>query len=796
MSSGQRTRPQARSGEARPEWSVRRAMSRLLVVLALMAGATIGTVSFAPTAHAAQRWFDGSIQYSNIVNCSSIIGGYPYQEKGAAAYTGYLTDPEASQPSPGTVFYVHVVVTILGANCSGQYADVNVQLPAGTSLAISASNPVVCAYNGSPVSINECPQSLPSAPAYGAGYLNVPSISSPSPQIWPIANGNSLAIAIPITSSTALSGVPLNAKVKMFDGNDSPVLSPTQNVFVFSGTPTIVPKNPNTTFGGTQWPTTVRSESYVYSGSQAGNAFFDLRTTPGGSPVQTDGPVPIAAGGGYLVWDDFTPFASASMAANTTYYWQLRYVTTAGVTYTGPEQSFTTPAANTATVGTGTPASCTGAAVAAAAATASASIVFDCGPAPVTIQMVSTISLSNRVIDGGGLVTLLAPPNSKHFQVLARSTIQSLTLTGGNTQSCGGSVELGAPATISSVKFIANTTTFNDGGALCVRVGTTATVDSSVFIGNSAASGGAIVNAGTLLMTNSTVSGNSGGIGGGIVSRLGTVNISHSTISQNTATANGGGVAASATDLTVETSTVSGNSADSGGGVSANAGSLKIISSTIANNRATLPGRAGGVSSQGATLTGFLTNNILSNNTGPAGSANCATDVTYRVVPSFGWNLDSGTTCGLTGTGDLSSTDPKLLPLALWRGTTRTHALAFDSPAIDKGESGSSCSGTDQTGFFVAGIRTSNRIVDGDGSGTKECDMGAYEFAPARFLPEPDRSTPTVKAIGRTSANPTTAATVQWVVTFSETVTGVDAADFLFAASGVSGASIASFTPS
>ena len=61
-------------------------------------------------------------------------------------------------------------------------------------------------------------------------------------------------------------------------------------------------------------------------------------------------------------------------------------------------------------IGSGTPASCTSAAVVAAVAQGGV-ITFDCGPDPVTIEMLETAKVVNNtgpeiVIDGGGLVTL------------------------------------------------------------------------------------------------------------------------------------------------------------------------------------------------------------------------------------------------------------------------------------------------------------------------------------------------------------------------------------------------------
>jgi hypothetical protein len=57
-----------------------------------------------------------------------------------------------------------------------------------------------------------------------------------------------------------------------------------------------------------------------------------------------------------------------------------------------------------------------------------------------------------------------------------------------------------------------------------------------------------------------------------------------------------------------------------------------------------------------------------------------------------------------------------------------------------------------------------------------------------------DTTPPTVSSMARSGASPTNAGSVSWTVTFSESVSGVNAADFALAASGVSGASITSVT--
>src|SRR5439155_303707 len=53
-----------------------------------------------------------------------------------------------------------------------------------------------------------------------------------------------------------------------------------------------------------------------------------------------------------------------------------------------------------------------------------------------------------------------------------------------------------------------------------------------------------------------------------------------------------------------------------------------------------------------------------------------------------------------------------------------------------------------------------------------------------------DKTAPTVSSINRASASPTNAGSVQFTVTFSESVTGVDTSDFALAPTGLTGASI------
>jgi len=95
-----------------------------------------------------------------------------------------------------------------------------------------------------------------------------------------------------------------------------------------------------------------------------------------------------------------------------------------------------------------------------------------------------------------------------------------------------------------------------------------------------------------------------------------------------------------------------------------------------------------------------------------------ALDAQAKVPQSDGFNVvsDNSAAVNFTGPSDLNNTDPMLLPIALNApGTTRTHALAPGSPAMDHA-SAAFAPGTDQRG-----------IVRPQGAAD---DSGAYEFIP------------------------------------------------------------------
>ncbi|MBP7687992.1 MAG: hypothetical protein KA765_08795, partial [Thermoflexales bacterium] len=245
----------------------------------------------APLTPNAAGWYDGLIQYSTITNCVSIIQGVPYQEYGMGTYTGFYANPEAGQPYPNSVYYVHVVIAGMGNACSGQRAYIDIQLPSNTSLAIDATNKVNCYYDNNQLGQNECPQTFQPSP-YNAGAYWIPSADNANLNLWPIPLGRILEIQIPVRTTTTLTNSPVTAHVWAFDGNSSPWLRPQQGVYVFSSTPTVFYSAPSTI---SITMNSAYSVGYLYNYGLGGNGYFDLGTTTSYG-LFTDGPAVIPAG--------------------------------------------------------------------------------------------------------------------------------------------------------------------------------------------------------------------------------------------------------------------------------------------------------------------------------------------------------------------------------------------------------------------------------------------------------------------------------------------------------------------
>ncbi|VTT97594.1 Uncharacterized protein OS=Roseiflexus sp. (strain RS-1) GN=RoseRS_4272 PE=4 SV=1 [Gemmataceae bacterium] len=214
-------------------------------------------------------------------------------------------------------------------------------------------------------------------------------------------------------------------------------------------------------------------------------------------------------------------------------------------------------------------------------------------------------------VSGGGLSRVLA------VDAGATAFLSGLTITGGfDALRGGGLLNLGT-ATLTECVVAANTAGVGVGlagnGGGVDNAGTLALINCTVS-GNSADNGGGVRNTGTLTLTACTVAGNTArsGTGGGVSSFSGTVVATGSTFSGNVGGSGGGAVF---NDGTVELTncTLTGNRVDgSTGGAVTNVAAAILTNCTVAGNSAMFAGGInnffGGVST--------LTNTILAGNAG------------------------------------------------------------------------------------------------------------------------------------------------------------------------------------
>ncbi len=366
------------------------------------------------------------------------------------------------------------------------------------------------------------------------------------------------------------------------------------------------------------------------------------------------------------------------------------------------------------------------------------------------------------IIDGGGI--------DRVFDVFSgvEVTLANVTVRNGSVTGDGGGIRNDGTLTIQANQIYGNTSSGDGGGIQNDSDGTIALIDSNISNNMAADDGGGIVNEGpdTLTMIGDGVFSNTaGGNGGGIYNVFdATGTITESVIIDNSAGADGGGISndqcCGAPALAITNSTISENtSAGSGGGISnASSSALNLINDTISGNSA---GDGGGMAVDGQS-TANLTNVTISANSASGGagltssaevttvntiiaSNNGASCSLFKVaILSLGHNLDSGTSCGFLGAGDLQSTDPQLEPLAYNGGPppvyAQTHALQPGSPARNAGDN-DLCPATDQRGVG----RPQESV----------CDIGAYEYQVSTPTPAPTDE-PTVAPTQAPAALPPT----------------------------------------
>jgi CSLREA domain-containing protein len=316
-----------------------------------------------------------------------------------------------------------------------------------------------------------------------------------------------------------------------------------------------------------------------------------------------------------------------------------------------------------------------------AAANGGDTIIFQTGLSG-TITLASTLSISQFLTiqgPGANMITVSGNHAVLVFDIVAGTvTISGLTIANGSHVGFGGGIFNSSTLTVTGVTFSGNS------------------ASSSTSIGE----GGGISNSGTLTVSNSTFSGNSaisngssgvGSLGGAILAFGGRVTVSNSTFSGNSAISNGsfsfaqgGAIYVNSGLVTVSDSTFYGNSTNATGGFNSSAG--------------------GAMYTAAGTLT--VNNDIVSGNSaGPNGNAifnaatvNASNNVFFNNIGGDCHNCN-------TNTNEVT-TDPELLPLGNYGGTTQTMLPQPGSSAICAGSSTLVPGGTttDQRGFFLGSV--------------------------------------------------------------------------------------------
>lgn len=349
---------------------VRRAR-RFAAAIAMVTVGVSGTVVVTEGVASAQGQFmDGQIAKSTIVNCFSIIsqinGGVPYTEDGAWLWGGGFADSAQGIPTVNQTFYMHVVVGGVGNACSGQYMIPAFSLPAGVSL--DTNVPILCFVGGQQavVGSNDCPQWDHLVTSTIGGSKMFLSTDNARGGLWPLPAGATWEFRFPVKAGpTAVPGSNFGYFAKILDGNSSPVLSTTGQMWVFGTSQQPVAQaayisyEAKSTVRAAQLPGTAIPTRYGFYSFAAFNTFgrdgtliFQLGTDGVNYPQQlllnpnlvlpqslTNYDTVVIS----FDWDD-PQITSPPITPGQTYHWRAAFRNAANnqITY-GRDQTFTIP---------------------------------------------------------------------------------------------------------------------------------------------------------------------------------------------------------------------------------------------------------------------------------------------------------------------------------------------------------------------------------------------------------------------------------------------------------------------
>jgi YD repeat-containing protein len=320
---------------------------------------------------------------------------------------------------------------------------------------------------------------------------------------------------------------------------------------------------------------------------------------------------------------------------------------------------------------------------------ATLTLAYDGNDAGFTPDQIA-ITASHVTVEGPG-AELLSIDGDNQYRVFyvnwnGNLTLRGLTVTGGGNVDAGAGIYNNGVLNVESSRVTGNRTT-------------------GLATGNDL--GGGIVSTGALRIIDSTIDNNQARWGAGIffqASSAATIlDIRDSAIYENKALDQGGaglagGLSITSTSnlspLSIVNSTISNNTAADSAGVRVGwSANLKIVNSTTTQNQATA-GVNGGLMVVDSAASVTLHNTIVAGNLDSVGGSG------HRDIVTWGGTYTSDSSYNLIGVAGNSGfvdgedfnivgtsgapKNPLLLPLGNYAGPTKSHALAPNSPAIDK----------------------------------------------------------------------------------------------------------------
>ncbi len=170
------------------------------------------------------------------------------------------------------------------------------------------------------------------------------------------------------------------------------------------------------------------------------------------------------------------------------------------------------------------------------------------------------------------------------------TTITRSTFTGNAVGNLGGAVYHNGTALIENSVFSGNTATY--GGAVLSGDLSETLISGSSFSGNTATYGGAVYNSNNMTVGNSVFDGNVATDGGALYNEDHELNVSGSTFTGNTANNGGAIYGGTASKTTITDSVFTDNRATNGGAIDINGGTATITGSTFSGNTAGVYGGA------------------------------------------------------------------------------------------------------------------------------------------------------------------------------------------------------------